>query len=129
MVRPEAPGRLVAAALLGGALGLAALLCARLRRPARGAALAGLAAVGVLAALLLAGVPVRLLDPEFWGELLGGLGQGIAALPGLSVPYRGIDEWNRIAMLLGGTLLAVAGPLIACWPGRSGHVAPPACPR
>ena len=23
--------------------------------------------------------------------------------PGLSVPYRGVDEWNRIAMLLGGT--------------------------
>jgi transglutaminase-like putative cysteine protease len=128
MVRPEAPGPLLAAAALGGLVGLGALACHRIRRPARAAALSALVATAGLAALLLAGVPLRLLDPEFWGELGAGLGQGIAALPGLSVPYRGVDEWNRIAMLLGGTLLAVAGPLVACWPGRAGRVAPPGIP-
>ena len=57
--------------------------------------------------------------PSRWGDLTSGLGQGISALPGLSVPYRGVDEWNRIAMLLGGTALAIAGPLLAGWPGRA----------
>ena len=128
MVRPEAPGRLVAAALAGGALGLLALGCTHLRRPLRGPGLTALVAAGAVAALLLSGVPLRLLDPEFWGELAAGLGQGIAALPGLTVPYRGIDEWNRTAMLLGGTLLAVAGPLVACWPGRTGRAVPAGVP-
>ncbi|MFP5341155.1 MAG: hypothetical protein ACLGIW_22225, partial [Gammaproteobacteria bacterium] len=60
--------------------------------------------------LLTAGVPADLLRPKHWDTLFGGLGEGISALPGLSVPYRGVDEWNRIAMLLGGTVLAVLGP-------------------
>jgi protein-glutamine gamma-glutamyltransferase len=128
MVRPEEPGRVVWAALVGAGLGAVALLAMRFTRVLRAAILAGLVVAGVVAALLLAGVPARLLDPEFWGELANGLGQGITALPGLSVPYRGVDEWNRIAMLLGGTALAVAGPLLACWPSRSGRRAGPIVP-
>ena len=128
MVRPEAPGRVVGAALVGAGVGAIALLSRRLPRLARGAVLA-LAGVGALTgALLLAGVPLRLLDPEFWGELFSGLGQGISALPGLSVPYRGVDEWNRIAMLLGGTALAVGGPLVAGWPARGGARTSPIVP-
>jgi transglutaminase-like putative cysteine protease len=125
MVQPEAPGRLVGAAFLGAALGLVALLCAPLRRPLRAAVLAAIAAVGALAALLLAGAPARMLDPDLWDNLAAGVGEGIAALPGLSVPYRGVDEWNRLAMLLGGTALAIAGPVLACWPGRTGRPAGP----
>jgi transglutaminase-like putative cysteine protease len=128
MVRPEAPGRLVGAAFLGATLGLAVLGAGRLRRRARAATLAGAALAGLVAALLTAGVPVDLLRPRHWDDLIGGLGEGISALPGLSVPYRGVDEWNRIAMLLGGTVLAVLGPLLACWPGRDGQTAGPGVP-
>jgi protein-glutamine gamma-glutamyltransferase len=118
MVRPEDPGRVVAAAGAGVVLGALALLSPFRSRAARAVVLTTLAILGALGAILLAGVPVRLLDPEFWGDLTSGLGQGISALPGLSVPYRGVDEWNRIAMLLGGTALAILGPLLACWPAR-----------
>jgi hypothetical protein len=129
MVRPEAPGRLLGATVVGGLLGCAALLCTPLRRPARGFALAGLAVLVAALAVLLAGAPARMLvDTDQWDNLVGGLSAGISALPGLSVPYRGVDEWNRIAMLLGGTLLAIAGPLLACWPARNGRAAGPVIP-
>ena len=35
-----------------------------------------------------------------------GVGRGIDALPGVRVPYRGVDEWTRLAIGAGGTLLA-----------------------
>jgi transglutaminase-like putative cysteine protease len=125
MVRPEEPGRLIGAAGAGVALGAVVLLTRRVPRSVRALVLALTAVAAVAAALLLAGVPARLLGPKVWGDLLSGLGQGFEALPGLSVPYRGVDEWNRIVLLLGGTALAVTGPLVACWPGRSGRPAGP----
>lgn len=122
MVRPAADGRLLLAALAGTALGVVVLVVVTpLRRGRRGLALAGVGLAAVVVALLTAGVSATLLGPKAWDDLVGGLGDGIAALPGLSVPYRGVDEWNRIAMLLGGTVLAVLGPLLATWPGRDGR--------
>ena len=128
MVRPEAPGRLLGAAAIGGVLGLVVLLAGPMRRRQRALVLAGAALAAFVATVLTAGVPVDLLRPKHWDTLFGGLGEGIAALPGLSVPYRGVDEWNRTAMLLGGTALAVLGPLLACWPGRDGQTAGPGVP-
>ncbi|HEV3001290.1 MAG TPA: hypothetical protein VGW75_11175, partial [Solirubrobacteraceae bacterium] len=124
MVRPGADGRLLGAAAAGVALAAVALAAERLPRLARLAALAAVPLVGVALAILLAGVPLHLLDLESWGELASGLGQGIQALPGLNVPYRGVDEWNRVAMLLGGTFAAIVGVVVACWPlggGRYGR--------
>jgi transglutaminase-like putative cysteine protease len=126
IVRPAADGRLVAAAGLGTALGIATRLVASRPAPARWAAHAAVGVTGVLGALLLAGVPVSMLAPAHWDDLARGLRDGIAALPGLAVPYRGVEEWNRIALLLGGTLLAVVGPLVACRPGVGGRLAPAA---
>ena len=128
MVRPEAPGRLLLAAFLGAALGLVVLFAGPLSRGRRAGALAGVVLAGFVTAVLTAGVPADLLRPKHWDTLFGGLGEGISALPGLSVPYRGVDEWNRIAMLLGGTFLAVLGPVLACWPGRDGRPAGPGVP-
>lgn len=129
MVRPDANASVSFAAVLGAALAVVVLLAVvPLRRGRRGLALAGVGFGAVLVALLTAGVDVGQLGPRAWDDLVGGLGGGIAALPGLSVPYRGVDEWNRIAMLLGGTLLAVAGPLLATWPGRDGRIAGPGVP-
>lgn len=128
MVQPEAPGRVTLAALLGTALGVGVLYSGPLGRGRRVAALAGLSLAGFVVAVLTAGVPVDLLRPKHWDTLFGGLGEGISALPGLSVPYRGVEEWNRIAMLLGGTVLAVLGLVLACWPGRDGRPAGPGVP-
>ncbi|HEX8121998.1 MAG TPA: transglutaminase-like domain-containing protein [Solirubrobacteraceae bacterium] len=113
MVRPGADGRMLGAAAAGIGLAIVVLLAQRLPRAARVAVDVAVAVAGAAAALLLAGVPLNLLDRESWGELANGLGQGIEALPGLNVPYRGVDEWNRVAMLLGGTALAVAGVVVA----------------
>ena len=44
------------------------------------------------------------------------IGRGLSALPGARVPYRGLDEWTRIVLCLGGTMLAVLAALIAFWP-------------
>jgi transglutaminase-like putative cysteine protease len=113
MVRPAADGPLLAAALTGVVLAAAALWAVRLPRWQWRAALCALPLAAFAAALLLAGVPLHLLDLESWGELLGGLGQGLQALPGLNVPYRGVDEWNRTAMLVPGTTIAVFGVVLA----------------
>ena len=116
MVAPSAGGGVVGAAAVGLALAAAAVLAARLPRLARYAVRTAIPVIAAAAAMLLAGVPLHLLDLESWGELSSGLGQGLQALPGLNVPYRGVEEWNRIAMLLGGTSAAILGVLVACWP-------------
>ena len=113
MVRPEAGGRVAGAAFAGIALAAVAAAASRLPAWWWRATLAALPFAAGGAALLLAGVPLHLLDLESWGDLGGGLGQGLQALPGLNVPYRGVDEWNRIAMLLPGTSIAILGVVVA----------------
>jgi transglutaminase-like putative cysteine protease len=77
------------------------------------AAAAGLV-VGFGAALLVAGVPLWMLDPRDWGSLAPGIADGINALPGVTVPYAGTGDWLRIVIALGGLLLTV---LTAVWAG------------
>ena len=120
MVGPAAPGRMAGAVAVGLALALCLIAAGHLGRRARAVAVPVLVLTGAVAALLLAGVPARLLDPRDWGTLLAGLGQGIEALPTSSIPYKGVSEWNRIALLLGGTLLAIDGMLLVVWPRRDG---------
>jgi hypothetical protein len=151
VARPER-ARLIAFAALGlfGALHWGALI-----RPARGGdmllalifALAGagaliaipagapdrrrrlmLAAVTLallVLALLTAGVPPRLLGPRAWDDLVSGIVDGISSTPGITVPYRGVDEWVRIAILSGGTALLALAALLAFWPRRSGTLGHP----
>ncbi|HEY8584825.1 MAG TPA: transglutaminase domain-containing protein, partial [Capillimicrobium sp.] len=67
-------------------------------------------------ALLASGVPLALLDPRDWGILAEGIADGISALPGVTVPYRGVNEWARVTMALGGCLLVGLAALTAGWP-------------
>jgi hypothetical protein len=71
-------------------------------------------------ALLTAGVPLRMLGPRGWDELVAGMNQGISSTPAITVPYRGIDEWVRTAILSGGTALLALAALLAFWPRRDG---------
>ena len=50
-------------------------------------------------------IPLRLLVPDAWDDLAAGMAEGIASMPAISVPYRGVDEWVRIAIVLGGVAL------------------------
>ena len=94
------------------------------RRAARGRAGATLAAVAAIvplpALMLLAGrVPDELLLPGGWSELAGGISRGISDLPGVRVPYRGLDDWVRTVIPLGGAALVLLAALLAFWPRRA----------
>lgn len=88
-------------------------------RVRRIAVTSGVSVVVLALALLSAGVSLRLLVPDAWDDLFDGMVQGIGSTPGIRVPYRGLDEWLRIAMLSGGTALIGLAALIGFWP-RSG---------
>jgi protein-glutamine gamma-glutamyltransferase len=119
MLEPAAPDRAWSA--VGAAiLAIAALLgAARLRGVRRWLAVAATSCVAVVLAFLAAGVPDDLLRPSNWDALASGIERGISALPGARVPYRGIDQWTRIVIPLGGSLLTVIAALAAFWPRRS----------
>jgi len=84
----------------------------------RAAALTGCAAVAVAVALLAAGVPARLLLPQHWGTLASGVWQGATTLPGVTIPYRGADDWARWSLEAGGGLLVLLAA-VATFAGRS----------
>ena len=65
------------------------------------------ALVLLVIALLAAGIPLKFLEPAYWDDLVAGLSQGIGSTPAVTVPYRGVDEWVRIAIMSGGTALVV----------------------
>jgi hypothetical protein len=108
----------VAAATVAGAVLLGVPTIASRRR--RALALTGTVLALVVVAFLAAGVPPRLLVPDRWNDLAAGLAEGIAAMPGVTVPYRGVDEWVRISIMLGATLIIAVAALAAFWPDR-GH--------
>jgi transglutaminase-like putative cysteine protease len=125
LLEPAEPGRAWEALGLAALVALALLAAARLARPLCWAA-ATLVALGAVAlALLAGGLADEYLRPDRWGELASGAGRGIDALPGVRVPYRGVDEWARLAIGAGGALLAVLAALLAFWPrrGRTGFPA------
>ena len=109
------PGALAVVALLGAALLAASRVTSRLRR----GAVVLVALVAAAAALLaIAGVPSADLDPRGWSALATGVGDGISALPGVTVPYQGNAEWVRIVLAAGGMLLLAIAVAAAVWPRR-----------
>jgi transglutaminase-like putative cysteine protease len=106
-----------------GAAGVATLgllAAASLPGRARPVAATAVTVVAVALGLLAGGVADELLRPDEWGTLGGAIGRGIESLPGVRVPYRGVDEAIRLVIGLGGTLLTVAAALVAFWPRRRG---------
>src|SRR3712207_5997082 len=51
--------------------------------------------------------------PDRWGALVAGIGRGIEGVAGVRVPYRGLEEWTRITILLSATALPAAAALLA----------------
>ena len=92
LIRPAQGGDMVLSLLfaLAGAVALMAI-------PADAAVWQRRTAAGVVAfallvlALLTAGVPLHMLGPRHWDELVAGMNQGISSTPAITVPYRGID--------------------------------------
>ena len=124
LLDPAEPGRAWRALGLVLLVVLALQLIARVRSAVlRGMAASTVALAAIAFALLAGGLADEYLRPEHWGELAAGVGRGIDALPGIRVPYRGVDDWVRLVLGAGGTLIAVIAALLAFWPrrGRTGY--------
>jgi transglutaminase-like putative cysteine protease len=118
MLEPAATSRAWYALGAGVFAMLGLIGAARLPAPWRMVAAIGVGLAAFALALLGGGIADELLRPDGWGELSGGISRGIQALPGVRVPYRGLDQWTRIVIELGGTVLVVAAALLAFWPRR-----------
>ena len=55
-------------------------------------------------------------QPAHWDELGSGIGRGLEALSGVTLPYRGADPWPDITLRLGGALLVTLAALLSSWP-------------
>ena len=82
-----------------------------------GARLATLAAA-LVGALLVAGVPARLLAPGRWGTLGGRLHGGLGAIGSTLWPYSGHDPWTRIDLMLVLAIAPIGAAAVAFWPAR-----------
>ncbi len=122
LLEPTASGRAWQAVGIVVLVVLGLLGAARLPGALRQIAAALVAIAAIALALLAGGLADEQLRPDRWSDVIGGVGRGIEALPGVRVPYRGLDEWVRMVIGTGGTLLAVVAALLAFWPrrGRTG---------
>lgn len=132
LMSPAPTGRLLA--LLGLALVLAAAGPV-LRRHDRAIPLPGrsvglvtlvgvpLALLAVLAAFPISGVPWHWVHHLRIAVTANGIGEGLSALPGVLVPYGGINQWVNTVILLGAAVLLLdAGLLLAFAPATLGDV-------
>ena len=110
--------RLAGAVAVAEATGAALLLLGGLRLPRAGVHLAALAvsAAGLALALVVCGLPARLLAPGAWGELAGELDRGLSGIRTVEWPYEGKEEQVRLVILLGAPLMLVAAAALAFWP-------------
>jgi transglutaminase-like putative cysteine protease len=106
-VRPELSARLGERPRAAGALIAGAAL------------LIGVTTIGL--GLGAAGLPLRLLGPENWGELADGLDRGLAGVQGVDWPYDGPEPWIRLTILLGAPLMLGLAALLAFFPARRGR--------
>jgi protein-glutamine gamma-glutamyltransferase len=121
LIRPARAGDLLLGLIVALAGAIALLAVPANASDARRRTIAIAVTLVLLAmALITAGVPVRMLWPKHWDELWSGMSQGISSTPGITVPYRGLDDWVRIAIVSGGTALLGLAALLAFWPRRGG---------
>jgi transglutaminase-like putative cysteine protease len=122
MLEPAEPGRgwLI---VLVGLLAVAAMLGAGRLEGRRRVLVAVVSIIPLAALMLLAGrVADELLLPTRWEQLAEGIGRGIYDVPGVRVPYRGLDEWVRTVLALGGSALVLVAALLAFWPRSRGRL-------
>jgi transglutaminase-like putative cysteine protease len=117
----EAPsvGRvaLVVAIACAGAVALLAISVARPRREVAWPLAAVAMLVAATAGLVAVGIPLRLLGPGEWGELLDNVGRGFSGLAGdVPYPYARDNEWARLVLLAGLPMALALAAALAFWP-------------
>ncbi len=132
LMRPVPTWRLLG--LLAVAVALAGLAPALVERERSVAAARGraetltavggpLALIAILAAFPISGVPLDWTIHLRVGVTADGIGQGLSALPGILVPYAGINDWVRTVILLGAAVLLLdAALLLAFAPPALGDI-------
>jgi transglutaminase-like putative cysteine protease len=115
---PAARVTLAVALATGAGAGLAAIARLRLTRPARWALAAAACLVALCLALVVVGLPARLLLPGNWDELSSNLDRSLNGLTDVPVPYAGADTWTRLVILLAAPLVVGAAAFAAFWPTR-----------
>ncbi len=75
--------------------------------------------LSVCVVLALAGIPVSWLIHVRVATIANGVGQGLSSLPGVLLPYLGINPWIRIVMNCGAGLLLLGAALTICTPSPS----------
>jgi transglutaminase-like putative cysteine protease len=118
LLEPAEPSRALYALAIGITAMVGMLAAARLPWRASQAAAFGVLVAALALAIVAGGVADELLRPDRWGELTSGVTRGIDALPGVRVPYRGVDQWTRTVIPLGGTVLVALAGCLAFWPRR-----------
>jgi hypothetical protein len=84
---------------------------------------APLALLVILLAFPIAGIPVAWIIHLRVAVTADGINQGLSALPGILVPYNGINDWARVVMILGAAVLLLdAGMLLAFAPPALGDI-------
>jgi protein-glutamine gamma-glutamyltransferase len=132
LMHPASTRRLLG--LLALSLALAGIAPALIERERAVAAMRGrsepltaiggpLALIAILAAFPISGVPLDWTIHLRVGVTANGIGQGLSALPGILVPYSGINEWVRTVVLLGAAVLLLdAAMLLAFAPPALGDI-------
>jgi len=120
LVRPHEPGRLLGMAAIAIAAAILVHATARLPGLVRHPATDVILVAALAGCLLASGLPRAYLAPNAWSSLADGIGQGLQTLPGITVPYRGIDPWVRITILTGGGALLLLGAMLAVRSARTG---------
>jgi protein-glutamine gamma-glutamyltransferase len=116
MVAGLSSGRALAWVASATAAGALVIACERLPARVRGVGVIAAAVAGVVAAIAVSGIPLELLKPRNWGELVEGAAAGAQSLGTVRMPYEGADPWPRAALELAGSLLLTAAALLTCWP-------------
>jgi protein-glutamine gamma-glutamyltransferase len=117
MLRPQPVGRLMGLAVM--ALAIAAL---RDRWPARHQTVATAVAAGVsgvIAILLLSGIPLSWIVHLRLGTIADTINTGLTALPSVLLPYGGINDPVRSVMVMGAGVLLLDAALLAAFAPRT----------
>jgi protein-glutamine gamma-glutamyltransferase len=88
-----------------------------LRRISGPAALALAVAVAIIA-FPVAGIPLSWVRHVRIAVIADGIGQGLSALPGVLLPYAGINEWVRVVVLLGAAVLLLDSAFVLTFAPR-----------
>ena len=103
------------------ALALAVVVAGTFARRRSVVPAAVLVAIAALAMLPLAGVPLTWVLHARIAVTASAIGEGLSALPGVLVPYAGVDQWVRLVIALGaGVLLIDAAAMVALAPRDAG---------